>query len=220
MAGNPHWFAEIFKDKFVKFFIRLILGILAIYALYALGGVFFGYKVKFLSSEKTAVTIDTAIKNQSTPPETIQTISGKQIHFLPITVTTKKGKTDQTKPIGNTQNIDSGASGIQNNAPNYGNQAGRDMTVISEKELQEADKIPLLNLINKLKKDSSITSNCFGLYIVAGSNGGKVASQITSFLISKGYQQTSSGTSYATSPIKGVIIGSDKECITITVGVL
>lgn len=60
-----------------------------------------------------------------------------------------KQKPSGIKPINNVQNNDSGGSGVQNNAPNYGNQAGRDINNygIIPREVKEDLIVSIMNQV-------------------------------------------------------------------------
>src|SRR5262245_18189052 len=63
MASNSsHFLTDFFNDKFVKLLLKILLVLIVIYALYALGGAIFNYKVKFLSKEENKVASADTVK--------------------------------------------------------------------------------------------------------------------------------------------------------------
>lgn len=197
----------------LKWFLRISLFIVIIILVIILLKIGCGRYVNIFGLEVNKKTPDTV--------KTTQTVFVRDTipvyKTIPLTTLPKSSK---PKSNSNVQNLDSGASGIQNNAPNYGNQAGRDLNIVNEKQLQEADKTALINLIDKLKRDSSTITKCVSLFSSNTSNAGKVSSQISDFLTSQGYKITSTGVSYYTETLRGVMIGYKKGCIEITVGTL
>jgi hypothetical protein len=124
---------------------------------------------------------------------------------VPIYVHNRSGQKEQH----NSQEIDRGSSGIQNNAPNFAPQAGRDMTIVSEPHLQEADKTAILNTMDSLSSQYHVNPDIISLSLTTNSNGGKFASELEDFLRSKGYNNFGHGSVEFSSPLKGYKIQID-----------
>ena len=89
-------------------------------------------------------------------------IKSEQENALP------KIKVEKKKPS-IIQNIESGGAGIQNNAPNYGNQS---ISVNPEPQLTHVLKKQIIELVGDLVKKHN--TDTFGFELVNGSRGGKI----------------------------------------------
>ncbi len=78
------------------------------------------------------------------------------------------------------------SSGFQNNAPNYGMQAARDINIGREIELQETDLIEALNMANQLITQFKLSKTAL-LMVHQLSNGKKAAKQLAEFFESNGF---------------------------------
>lgn len=111
---------------------------------------------------------------------------------------------------------------IQAKNVNTGTNSGiiGDVSINNEKQLKEGDKINLINLIDRIKADSSTSTMCVSLFSTTQSNGGKVSTQIADFLTSKGYKINETGIAFPSGSLNGVNVSYEKGCICIVVGVL
>lgn len=119
---------------------------------------------------------------------------------------------------GNTQTIESGGSGIQNNnSPNYGQQAGRDINNINERKINDDDKAYLINFISKLTDTIPVKPKCFFMTTLPNTNGASIASQVTDFLISRGYELKAVGIQ-GMDPFYGMKVFIKGDCLHFIVG--
>lgn len=117
----------------------------------------------------------------------------------------------------NSQKNDNGGSGIQNNAPNQGVQAGRDVNISTEKQLTEEERVQILDFVAKTMKENNL--DCIWFTTSQGSNGGKFLSQLRAALIKEGYDLEKGANVISLKPSQGVSFSlSSGKCLNITVG--
>lgn len=114
------------------------------------------------------------------------------------------------------QKIDSGSSGLQNNAPNYGNQAGRDMYLTTEKKLTSEELDMVIKEINRLSTTNNI--KCVGYLMGQGNNGGEVLYQIKQAVTAAGYDPNNSLMGTSSGNWEGLEIKVQMNCITVFIG--
>ncbi len=133
-------------------------------------------------------------------------------------IITKDKKSVPLKDKAISQKIDSGSSGLQNNATNYGNQAGRDINITNEPTLLESDKKYLLENIQATMKENNTT--CIRILLSPESNGGKISKQLDVMLRSAGYTIDGIGTFYGNKRVDGIAYDIEKatNCLKLLVG--
>ena len=95
------------------------------------------------------------------------------------------------------------------------------VNVNTERELQESDKLPLINFIEKIKKDNGSNTTCIELFSSNSTNSQKMLPQLRAFLSKVGYMvKEGYGYKLFTSPISGIDISYKDNCVQITVGAL
>lgn len=195
--SSPHWLTEILKDKFVKTALKVILVIIIVFLLYIVIKSLFGYPVKIAGFEvntpilKTDTVSNILANKHDTIVKFIDKPSQPIVVKTPVIISQPKGNT-QAK--GNTQTIDSGGSGIQNNnSPNYGQQAGRDINNVSERKLTDEEKSDVLIFIKNLTDTCLVKPKKFTIFTTLNTNGAGFASQLSTFLIQNGYISSGSG---------------------------
>lgn len=138
------------------------------------------------------------------------------------TIIVRQGVSKQPKQIvKNEQKIDSRGGGVQNNAPNQGNQAGRDFyNIVYEKTFTQSDLKVLYESLEKFRKDKKIESKNICLSITTISNGQKIFNQIDEYLSQTDYTIIGVETMDATLNFRDITFQFDKaaECIKIIVG--
>jgi hypothetical protein len=118
------------------------------------------------------------------------------------------------------QKIESGASGIQNNAPNYGNQAGGNMAVSSEPALTKDFKHAILNKLHEYAKIKNNPYQVLALKRSPNCNALKFTSELRLFLNRSGYEIKNVGGTYDIIQEDGILFTIEDRCILIVVGVL
>ncbi len=101
---------------------------------------------------------------------------------------------------------------------NYG--VNGDLNVNAEKELQEQNKKPLIDFIEKLKRDNKTNTNCITVWSTPNTNSSKMMPQIIEFLKSKGYNVEQEGQKTFVPMLKGIDVNFRNNCIEISVGFL
>ena len=132
----------------------------------------------------------------------IRVLPDSKIKPFPTAKNSNKSKSSSVP--NNSMKIDSGGSGIQNNAPNYGNQAGRDLYV-KDKSLDDSEIRDVFDVINYAKENFHI--NMIKLVLGPNSNGQKVFTQLNTELLKKGYSidNNNLGYSYPLQPVRDKI---------------
>lgn len=178
--SHPSFWSQLVKDKFMIWVFR-ILGIAAIiYACIVIYRGLNGDAVNVLGISVTPKEKDTI----STIKYVHDTINAGKHDTIIITKKELPPVYNNSKnPQPNSMKIDSGGSGIQNNAPNYGNQAGRDLYE-NEKTLSQADVDEATNEVISAMRAFNLSEIEF--MMCNGNNGGKVLLQIQDALIKKG----------------------------------
>lgn len=134
----------------------------------------------------------------------------------------KKSSVSNTNTGLNQGNIGGENNTINNKTHQVGgdnNGINGDVNVTPEKSFLEADQIRLLSFMQNLEKGNTEKIKCFSIGVYNSSNGGKIANQIRKFLISKGYQNTTTGTLFG-SPCEGVNVIIKDKCFQIDVGII
>jgi len=115
----------------------------------------------------------------------------------------------------NFQQVEKGSSAFQNNATNYGNQAGRDINLSNEKKLNSEEIKELIESTKKIMSDSSL--NCLEIFMEARSNGNKVYAQIMDAFTKAGFKPMG-GVSHDSMIEEGIVYRIRNKCLKITVG--
>lgn len=223
-------FNEEIKDKGLKLFVRvlaiIVLLIIIILFIITFNKINNNEHVKFLGFEfniPDPKTVDNNQKSQETqdsPANKLENPISKTKAKIskPIIFTSKKTKLIDSlvetkinkQPIIQAKNVNTGT--------NLG-QVG-DNYISNEKQLTDYDKAELLNFIETIKKKYNFNPVCVSISSTPNSNGGKIASQITDFLIEKGYTFQGSGIAFSNGVIKGIVIDKMGDCLQITIGTL
>lgn len=112
-----------------------------------------------------------------------------KVNKLFLSDSTQRVKNDSLSKVIRTLNkqiIQSGGSGLQNNAPNYGIQAARDVNIGTDVELSQADLQKGLNMVNQLVTQHKLDKKVLFMMNQL-SNGQKAAKQLSDFLKSNGF---------------------------------
>ena len=203
-----HWFSSILKLKMVKIPLIIILWIL-------MGFIIFLVLASILGKHMILGPFDI-----NPIPCKTDTIRIPIRDTIRIVTRDKSGYLPQKERVlvHNKQKIDSGASGFQNNAPNYGNQAARDININAERILTSEEKSELLNAVKKFQKEHGLKDS---IYISVGQGAsGKIVLQIKEFLIDSHYNVIIFGTISGTiEKFEVTIFPMDKNCRGLVVGV-
>jgi hypothetical protein len=116
------------KKSEVKVPFITILICFSLLSIYAFGSVLFRWHIIIFGVEFNPIVIEKIVVHDTTIKHDIRPESNRPIifHITPKKKVAKSLKGESTRPD-NIQKNDGAASGLQNKAPNYGHQAGRDI---------------------------------------------------------------------------------------------
>lgn len=190
---------KLIKDNFVRLVVLMVLAII-------MGIVIVGlstdrhinlWVVEFNADKKDIQkTPDTALMTKNVKPDTVY-IASKQDRLpknFPILGLEKKTTSKKADTVAKQQATVTGDNAHVISGNNNKVDVNGDVNISQQPELNEWYRAFFIRHIDQVKKDSSITSNKIIIHMGNGSNAGKLASQLRTYLEGKGYEVSSATT--------------------------